>query len=112
MNTGQVEMKARVGAVLEEKKSLREEMKACPEKREPISDEMGAVAERQEVHNEEAAVETVGVLEDRPGGQEPAVGYRNPRKRRNKGGVIRGTRKGRTFAKRRRTQRKFNNGIG
>lgn len=64
INIGHVEMKANVGAVLQERKTWREEMKACPEKREAIPDEIGVVAERQEVPNEEAAVETVGKLED------------------------------------------------
>jgi hypothetical protein len=96
MNTGQLAMKTS----LQERKSWREEMKACLEKRKAIPEEIGIVAERQEVPNEETAVKTVGALEHRSGGLESAVGYRNPRKRRNKGCVIRGTPKGRTFEKR------------
>jgi hypothetical protein len=47
MNTGQVEMKATVDVVLRERKSWREDMKACPEKREAIPGETRVVAERQ-----------------------------------------------------------------
>jgi hypothetical protein len=37
-----------------------------------------------EVPNEENAVETIGVPEDRSMDEEAAVGYRNPRKKRTK----------------------------
>jgi hypothetical protein len=59
-----------------------------------------------EVPNEKAAAP-----EDWSMDEEPAVGYRNPRKKRTKDFVVRGAPKARTFEKRQRTQLKFNNGI-
>jgi hypothetical protein len=44
--------------------------------------ESEAMEGRQEVPNEEAAMETIGILEDRPGYQQQAVEYQNPLKRR------------------------------
>jgi hypothetical protein len=73
--------------------------------------ETEAVTARQEVPDDEAAIETIGALNDRSGNQRPAVGCRNPLKMPTKDNVVRGTPKGRTFEKRRRRQHKFNNGI-
>jgi hypothetical protein len=70
-----------------------------------------AVAARQEVPKEEAQVEAIGAPEDRPMGQEPTVGYSNPRKRWAKDAVVRGASKRQTFEKKGRKQPKFNNGI-
>jgi hypothetical protein len=42
---------------------------ACLEKREAHPEEIGATAEQQEAPNEEAALETIGSLEDRSGDQ-------------------------------------------
>jgi hypothetical protein len=46
MNTGQAEIKATVSAILQQRKSWREEMKACPEKRKAIPEETEGSAER------------------------------------------------------------------
>jgi hypothetical protein len=85
-----------------------EEMKATD--LEVSTEEIEAVAELQEVPSEKAAVETVGALKDRSGDQLPTVGYLNLLRRQTKDDV-RGTPKGGTFEKRRRTQSKFDNGI-
>lgn len=42
-------------------------------------------------------METVEAPEDRSGDQQPAVGYRNPKKDQPKDQVVQGTPKGRTF---------------
>jgi hypothetical protein len=68
---------------------------------EIMATESDAVAEHQEVPNGQAAVETIGALEDRSGDKRPAGGYRNPLKRRTKDDVVRGIPKGWTFKKRR-----------
>jgi hypothetical protein len=75
-------------------------------------EEIEAIAEHQEVANEEAAVETVGIGEDRSGDQRTTVGSRKLLKRRTKDHVVQGTTKGHTFRKRRPAQPKSNNGIG
>jgi hypothetical protein len=56
-------------------------------------------------------VETVGALEDFSGDQQPAIGCQSPRKRQTKDDVVRGTPKGWTFEKRRRTQLKCSDGV-
>jgi hypothetical protein len=58
--------------------------------------ESRAVAEHQEIPNDEAAVETIGALEDRSGDQQSAVGYRTPLKRRTQDEVLRGASEGPT----------------
>jgi hypothetical protein len=63
-------------------------MKACPEKREAIPEEGEVIVVHQKVPNEEAAVETIGVLEDRSGDQRLIMGYKNPQKRRIIGNAI------------------------
>jgi hypothetical protein len=69
-------------AILQEMKSWQEETKACAEKRKAIPEEIEVVSERQKVPNEEAAVETIGALEDRYGDRHVVVGrHRQPKKR-------------------------------
>jgi hypothetical protein len=50
---------------------------------------MEAVGEHQEVPNEEAAVETIGALEDRSGDRRPAVGEGRKEERRKRGRIDR-----------------------
>jgi hypothetical protein len=64
-------------------------------------EEIEAVVTHQEIPND-AAMETIGSLKDRSADHRQPVGYRNPRKRRNKDNVVRGTPIGRTFVNRRR----------
>jgi hypothetical protein len=54
-----------------------------------MAKESAAVADHQEVPEEEAAVENVGATEVRSGDQQPAVGRRNPPKRRAEEQAIR-----------------------
>jgi hypothetical protein len=85
-------------------KTYLEEIKATGLETNP--EETEAVAELQEVPDGETAVETNRTLKDRSGDLKPAVGYRNPRKGRNKDDVVPGTPKDG-----RRAQPKRNNGI-
>jgi hypothetical protein len=71
-----------------------EEMKATGLEANP--EETEAVAELQEIPNDEAAVQTIRTLKDRSEDLQPAVGYRNPRKKRTKDDVVPGTPEGRT----------------
>jgi hypothetical protein len=60
-------------------------------KRKPklrLTTESDAVVDHQEVPNGQAAVETVGALEDRSGDQRPARRYQNTLKRRFKDNVV------------------------
>jgi hypothetical protein len=79
-NQGKVETKT--GAYPERMESSEEKLEASDLEANP--EEIEALAGRQEMPNKEAAVETMGALEDRSGDQQQAVGYRNPRKRRTK----------------------------
>jgi chromosome segregation ATPase len=83
-------------ACLEKAKAGREEMEAALGVFEERLDKMDVtdleanreksegVAVRHEVHDEEAAMDTIGAPEDRSMDEEPDVGYRNPRKKRTK----------------------------
>jgi hypothetical protein len=77
-------------AILEEIKIVMEtgleEVKAMDLEANP--EEIDAVAEHQEVPNKEAAVETIGALEDQSGDQQLAVEYQNLQKRWNKDDVV------------------------
>jgi hypothetical protein len=73
VETGQDPVEAKIKTGLEERKATSLEANQA---------EIEAIAEHQEVPNEEAAMETIRALEDRSGDHQPAVGYRNPLKRR------------------------------
>jgi hypothetical protein len=78
-------MKATISAVLQKKKSWREETKTCLVKVEANPEEKETVAEQREVPKEEAAVETIGALKKRYGDRHLAVGRRRQLKKRTKG---------------------------
>jgi hypothetical protein len=96
MKTNQKRPEAKIEASSEKLEALREkmltgqkEMKAllvaCIDKMEANAEEIKSVAENQEVSNEEAAVETVGALEDRYGNRYLAVGCRRQPNKRTQG---------------------------
>jgi hypothetical protein len=86
MKSGQEEIEAEIKPDAEEMNTTGFE--ASPEEIEPV-------AEHQEVPNEEAALETIRIREDRSGDQRPTVGSRNPLKRRTNDNVVQGTLKDR-----------------
>jgi hypothetical protein len=88
IETGQEPTEAESKAGLEEVKAM--DLEVNPEETE-------AVVEQQEIPNEEAILETTGALILGPA---TGRGILNPRKRRTKDNVVRGTPKGWTFGKR------------
>jgi soluble cytochrome b562 len=70
---------------LEEKKEGGKEMTAYQEAMEAYSEKIKSLVEHQEVPEEEAAVETLGTLEDRYGDRHLAAGRRRPAKKRIQG---------------------------
>jgi hypothetical protein len=118
------EIKGSKEEIIAEMKAWREELKTCQEPGrseikagveevkatdlEVILEEVEVVAKCQKVPNEEAAVEAIGAPKDRSGDQRPALGCKNPLKRRTKDDIVHGNPKGRTFEKRPRAQPKCN----
>jgi oligoribonuclease (3'-5' exoribonuclease) len=89
MDDGQEETKAQVGSLASRIDANQEEMKAmldaCLELVKAYPGELQSVAVHQEVPKDEAALEIIGALKDRPADRYLAVGCRRQTKRRTQG---------------------------
>jgi hypothetical protein len=74
MDAHQERMEANKNAWRKEKTAYRKVTKACLERKEPTLEDMTNIAAHPEKSNEEAAVETIGALEDRYGARHLATG--------------------------------------